>query len=87
MANILFVVVENLRQYPGSPPFEGSVLRLVYESATPNNGMHPTRISVDVIRKVGLLLVVVCGRVMPGVRLPGVPLITSRVGRINNESR
>jgi hypothetical protein len=43
MAKILFVVVENLRQYRRSPPLRGSVLHLVYESATPNNGMHPTR--------------------------------------------
>jgi hypothetical protein len=42
MANILFVVVENLRQYHGSPPLQGSVLHLVYESARHNNGMHPT---------------------------------------------
>jgi hypothetical protein len=42
MANILFVVVENLRQYHGSPPLQGSVLHLVYESAAHNNGMHPT---------------------------------------------
>src|SRR5437870_4066875 len=33
MANILFVVVENLRQYRRSPPSGGSVLHLVYESA------------------------------------------------------
>jgi hypothetical protein len=42
MANILFVVVENLRQYRRSPLLEESVLHLVYESAKPNNGMHPT---------------------------------------------
>jgi hypothetical protein len=42
MANILFLAVENLRQYRRSPPLEGSVLHLVYESAAHNNGMHPT---------------------------------------------
>src|SRR5205085_8481063 len=42
MVNILFVVVENLRQYRRSPPSGGSVLHLVYESAAANNGMHPT---------------------------------------------
>jgi len=36
------VVVENLRQYHGSPLSQGSVLHLVYESAASNNGMHPT---------------------------------------------
>jgi hypothetical protein len=51
MANILFVVVENLRQYRRSPPDERSVLHLVYESATSNNGMHPTANSVTFIRK------------------------------------
>jgi hypothetical protein len=51
MANILFVVVENLRQYRRSPPIEGSVLHLVYESAQPNNGMHPTAKGVNFIRK------------------------------------
>jgi len=42
MANILFLAVENLRQYRRSPPFAESVLHLVYESAPPNNGLHPT---------------------------------------------
>jgi hypothetical protein len=45
MAKILFVVVENLRQYRGSPPLRGSVLHLVYESARPNSAMQPTGIS------------------------------------------
>src|SRR5205085_9765417 len=49
MANILFVVVENLRQYRRSPPAGGSVLHLVYESAKPNNGMHPTADTLPVI--------------------------------------
>jgi hypothetical protein len=43
MANILFLAVENLRQYRGSPPRQGSLLHLVYESAMPNNGMQRTR--------------------------------------------
>jgi hypothetical protein len=51
MANILFVVVENLRQYRRSPLLEESVLHLVYESAAPNNGMHPTANSVALMRK------------------------------------
>jgi len=51
MANILFVVVENLRQYRRSPPFGESVLHLVYESAPPNNGLHPTRDTLPVILK------------------------------------
>jgi hypothetical protein len=42
MAMVLFVEVENLRQYHGSPSSWGSVLHLVYESAPHNNGMHPT---------------------------------------------
>jgi hypothetical protein len=42
MANILFVVVENLRQYYGSPPLQESLLHLLCESARPNNGVHPT---------------------------------------------
>ncbi len=49
MANILFVVVENLRQYYGSPPLQESVLHLVCESAPPNNGMHPTANSAALI--------------------------------------
>jgi hypothetical protein len=51
MANTLFVVVENLRQYRRSPPLEESVLHLVYESAAYNNGRHPTANGVDFIRK------------------------------------
>jgi hypothetical protein len=43
MANMLFVVVENLRQYHGSSPSQGSVLHLVYEFAKHNKGMRPTR--------------------------------------------
>jgi hypothetical protein len=43
MANILFVVVENLRQYCRSPLLEESVLHLLGESAQANNAMHPTR--------------------------------------------
>jgi hypothetical protein len=42
MAKILFVVVENLRQYRGSPRHQGSVLHLVYEFAQPNKAMQPT---------------------------------------------
>ena len=42
MAHILFVEVENLRQYYGSPRCQGSVLHLLCESAASNNGMHPT---------------------------------------------
>jgi hypothetical protein len=42
MAKLLFLAVENLRQYCGSPPVEGSLLHLVYESKGHNNGMHPT---------------------------------------------
>jgi hypothetical protein len=49
MANILFLAVENLRQYRRSPLLEGSVLHLVYESAMPNNGMHPTADTLLVI--------------------------------------
>src|SRR5918992_6134031 len=49
MADILFVVVENLRQYHGSPFQQGSVLHLVYESAASNNGMHPTADTPPVI--------------------------------------
>jgi len=61
MANILFVVVENLRQYRRSPPFGESVLHLVYESARANNGMHPTRNSA------AFILNLAGGRVMPSV--------------------
>jgi hypothetical protein len=49
MADILFLVVENLRRYLGSPPSQGSVLHLVYESAKSNNGMHPTADTAAVI--------------------------------------
>jgi hypothetical protein len=42
MAKILFVVVENLRQYCCSPPLRGSVLHLVYESAESNKSLKPT---------------------------------------------
>src|SRR5437868_8551703 len=42
MANILFVVVENLRQYHGSPPLQGSVLHLVYESKVSNKSLNRT---------------------------------------------
>jgi hypothetical protein len=55
MTNILFVVVENLRQYRRSPPSQGSVLHLVYESARHNNAMHPTANSVAFIRETNLL--------------------------------
>src|SRR5687768_15093908 len=43
MTRVLFVVVENHRQYCGSPPYKGSVLHLVCESREHNNGMHRTR--------------------------------------------
>jgi hypothetical protein len=33
--------------------------------APPNNGIHPTRFSLDVIRKGWMLSAVECGRVMP----------------------
>jgi hypothetical protein len=64
MANILFLAVENLRQYRRSPPLGESVLHLVYESAKSNNGLHPTADT--------LLLIfdnLAGRRVMPGVRL------------------
>jgi hypothetical protein len=51
MANILFLVVENLRQYRRSPLHQESVLHLVYESARYNNGMHPTANSAALMRK------------------------------------
>jgi hypothetical protein len=51
MANILFLVVENLRQYYGSPSLQESVLHLLCESARHNNGMHPTAKSAAFIRK------------------------------------
>jgi hypothetical protein len=51
MANILFVVVENLRQYCRSPLVQGSVLHLLCESAPPNNGMHPTANSAAFMRE------------------------------------
>lgn len=38
MANILFVVVENLRQYGRSPLIEESVLHLVYASEHQRRG-------------------------------------------------
>jgi hypothetical protein len=63
MANILFLFVENLRQYCDAPPLEGSVLNLVYESASPNNVMHPTRHSA------ALIIHDSSGRVMPGIGL------------------
>jgi hypothetical protein len=66
MTNILFVVVENLRQYRRSPLHQESVLHLVYESAQHNNGMHPSRNSAALKLKGN------SGRVMPGVR----PLIS-----------
>jgi len=50
MANILFVVVENHRQYRGSPLSQESVSHLVYEFAHPDNGMHPTAKSSVLIR-------------------------------------
>jgi len=65
MANILFLVVENLRQYRRSPLLEGSVLHLVYESARHNNGMHPTADTLPVIN-----LNLAGRRVMPGVMTP-----------------
>jgi hypothetical protein len=49
MTNILFLVVENFRQYYGSPPCQGSLLHLVYESAPSNISIHPTGITPDVI--------------------------------------
>jgi len=51
MANILFVVVGNLRQYYSSPPLQESVLHLLCESALSNNGMHPTANSGAFIRR------------------------------------
>jgi hypothetical protein len=42
MANSLFLAVENLRQYHGSPQHQGGVLHLVYESALYNKRMHAT---------------------------------------------
>ena len=64
MANILFLAVENLRQYRRSPPSGGSVLHLVYESAQSNDGRHPTRDTAAL-----MLINLAGGRVMPGVRL------------------
>jgi hypothetical protein len=56
MANILFLVVENLRQYRRSPLLEESLLHLLCESAMPNNGMHPTANCAALIRKIECLM-------------------------------
>src|SRR4051812_5784308 len=54
MANILFVVVENLRQYCRSPPLEGSVLHLVCESRASNKSINRTRNQLAFYNQCGL---------------------------------
>ncbi len=68
MANILFVAVENLRQYHGSLPSQGSLLHLVYESAEPNKGMEPTGMSEPLIENLSGFEDA-SRRLIPGVRL------------------
>jgi hypothetical protein len=64
MANILFVVVENLRQYGRSPPCQESLLHLLCESAFDNSGVSPSdarlgqvkqsALATDVLRRLPL---------------------------------
>ena len=59
-------------------------MHLVYESAAPNNGMHPTRDTLPVIN-----LRVEGGRVMPGVRLlmRYSPLLIESAGAAGDEAK